>query len=503
MASDKTILDIAKRRGFFWQASMIHGAISGFYDYAHLGASLKRKWENEWRSYFLALNDNFHEIQVSQIMPEEVFRASGHLESFIDPIVKCKKCSTISRADHVISDKVQGDFEGISLDKMTELIQKNDLRCEKCGGEFAEVGILNMMFPLQLGTGKATRTGYLSPETAQGPYVNFKYEFEALRRVLPMGLAVVGKAFRNEISPRNVLIRQREFTQAELQIFFDPDTIIDHPKFDEVRDYKIRFFPAKNRDTRKVEEIKAGEAVGKLGLPKFYVYHMAKVQQFYLEHLKLPKEMFRFKQLTDDEKAFYNKYHWDVELNLESMGKFTEVAGIHYRTDHDLAGHQKISGEKMEVNIEGKKFIPHVLELSFGVDRNVYALFQLALREDKERTWMKFPRRVSPFDAGLFPLVNKAGLPERTKDIQVTLQKAGFSIFFDKGGSIGRRYRRIDEVGIAAGITVDHQTLEDDTVTLRDRDSMKQIRVKVTELPRVLAEFIEGKELERLGVIKD
>lgn len=501
--TDKKLLDIAKRRGFFWQASAIHGAIAGFYDYAHLGSSLKRKWENEWRDYFLSMSDDYHEIQVCQIMPEEVFRASGHLESFIDPIVKCKKCGTIHRADHIISDKIEGHFEGISLEKMQELIKKHGLVCDSCQGDLAEVGILNMMFPLEIGPGKSKRTGYLSPETAQGAYINFKYEFEALRRKLPLGLAIIGKAFRNEISPRNLLIRMREFTQAELQIFFDPDTITDHPDFDSVKDYKLRLFPAKNRDSGKIEDFTCAAAVEKVGMPKFYVYHLAKIQQFYLEHLGLERPKFRFKQLTDDEKAFYNKYHWDIELDLGSLGGFVEVAGCHYRTDHDLGGHQKVSGESMEVNIEGKKFLPHVLELSFGVDRNVYALFELALKEEKERTVMIFPRRVSPFDAGIFPLVNKDGLPERAKDIQSTLKKAGFSVFYDKGGSIGRRYRRIDEVGIAAGITIDHKTLEDDTVTMRDRDTMKQVRVKAEELPRVLREFIEGKGIEHLGVLVD
>jgi glycyl-tRNA synthetase len=228
---------------------------------------------------------------------------------------------------------------------------------------------------------------------------------------------------------------------------------------------------------------------------------MARIQQFYLDHLGLPRKRFRFKQLTDDEKAFYNKYHWDIELDLESLGGFNEMAGLHYRTDHDLKGHQKVSGESMEINLDGKKFIPHVLELSFGVDRNLYALFELALKEEKERVVMLFPRRVSPFDAGLFPLVNKDGLPEKTREVQAMLKEAGFNVFYDAGGSIGRRYRRIDEVGVAAGLTVDHQTLEDGTVTLRDRDTMKQIRVKTGELPGILREFIEGKPLERLGVV--
>jgi glycyl-tRNA synthetase len=502
---DKTdkILDIAKRRGFFWQDSLIHGAMAGFYDYAHLGCLLKNKWQDLWREFFLGLDDNFYEMSVCHVMPEHVFKASGHLASFVDPVVRCRKCGNVERADHIIEDALHENFEGASLEKMTGLIKEHNIRCPKCKGPLEETGILNMMFPLNVGTGEEARKAYLSPETAQGAYINFKLEFESLRRRLPLGLAIIGKAFRNEISPRNVLIRMREFTQAELQIFFDPDTITEHPRFHEVEGCKLRVFPAKNRESGKVEEIPAGDVVAGLGVPRFYVYHMAKIQQFYLDVLKLPRELFRFRQLTDEEKAFYNKYHWDIELNLESLGGFREVAGLHYRTDHDLAGHQKVSGQSQEVNIEGKKFIPHVLELSFGVDRNVYALFELSIVEEQvenePRDVLRFPRLVSPLDAGIFPLVNKDGLPEKSREIQALLKEHGFRVFYDGSGSIGRRYRRIDEIGVAAGITIDYDTLEHHDVTLRDRDSMKQVRVKISELPEVLKKFLNGEDLEKLG----
>jgi glycyl-tRNA synthetase len=483
------VLDIAKRRGFFWQSSLIHNPIAGFYDYAHLGASLKRKWENEWRGFFLGLDDNFHEIQASQIMPEEVFKASGHLESFIDPIVRCKKCGNVERADHVLADHMKGDFEGISLDSMGELIRKHSLRCPKCKGEFAEVGVLNMMFPLELGTGKTKRTGYLSPETAQGAYVNFKPEFECLRRRLPMGLAIVGKAFRNEISPRNVLIRMREFTQAELQIFFDPEAIGKHPDFEDIGDYKLRVFPVRNREKKGLDEVRCKDVVRVLKLPRFYVYYMARVQQFFLDHLKLPRERFRFKQLTDEEKAFYNKYHWDIEINTNSFG-WIEAGGVHFRTDHDLKGHQRVSGESMEVNINGRRFVPNILELSFGVDRNVYALIDLFLREEKERSVIGFPRKLSPFDVSVFPLVNKEGMPEKAREVQKLLKAAGFTVYYDVTSSIGRRYRRMDEIGVALCVTIDGQTLKDNTVTLRDRDSMKQVRVNIKTLPETIKKLI-------------
>jgi len=499
MKTDR-IADIAKRRGFFWSSSAIYGGLSGFYDYGHLGAALKRRWENTWREYFLGLGENFHEIAPCQIMHEKVFVASGHIDSFIDPVVKCRKCLSVERADHLLEDAVGGSFEGVSLDDMSRIIKERKIRCRKCGGQLEEVGVLNMMFPVDVGVGSAVRA-YLSPETAQGAYVNFKQEFEATRRKLPLGLAIIGKAFRNEISPRNMLLRMREFTQAELQIFFDPETINEHPAFGEVSSYRLRLLPEKNRKSGKVMEIACSDVVKKLGLPRFYVYHMAAVQRFYTEVLEFPQESIRFKELVGDEKAFYNKYHWDVEAELESAGGFREIAGVHYRTDHDLSGHEKVSGESMSVNINGRSFVPHVLELSFGVDRNIYALLEIFYREDKERSFFSFPRKVSPFDAGVFPLINRDGLPEKARAVRDMLVSSGFSVFYDSSGSIGRRYRRIDEVGIPAGITIDHQTLEDGTVTVRDRDSMKQARVSLENLNGALRAFLGGAGLGEIGKV--
>ncbi|MFH1445511.1 MAG: glycine--tRNA ligase [Nanoarchaeota archaeon] len=490
------LLDVAKRRGFFWQSAAIHGAMSGFYDYAHLGTALKHRWENEWRKFFLSLNDNFWEIEPSVILPENVFKASGHLDSFVDPIAKCGKCDYTERADHLLERELKDDtFEGLSTEDMMKIIEKHKLLCPKCKGNFKEVGELNMMFPLTVGTGSDARTAYLTPETAQGVYVNFKQEFETLRRKIPMGLAVIGKAYRNEISPRNAIIRMREFKQAELQIFFDPIDMDKHDDFGSVSNYKLRVFPVKNRKTKKVKEV----ACKDMKLPKFYVYHMAMMQKFYLDVMKVPKDKFRFKELSDEEKAFYNKYHWDAEVKLDSLSGFKELAGCHYRTDHDLKGHEKISGEKMMVNVDGRVFIPHVLELSFGVDRNVYAIMELAYKRDKERLYFSFPRKICPFDVGVFPLVNKDKIPQKAKLVQETLKSAGFKTFYDSSGSIGRRYRRIDEVGISAGITVDYDSLKKNDVTLRDRDSMKQIRVKIKDLPLVLNSFVNGSKLEKLG----
>jgi glycyl-tRNA synthetase len=493
------IEDIAKRRGIFWQSGEIYGGLSGFYDYGHLGCSIKKRFENLWRSYFLD-EDIYYEIEATNIMPEGVFVASGHLANFVDPVARCRKCGTAHRADHIMEDFLHESFEGMTMEQMTELIRKHNVKCPKCKGELHDVSILNMMFPINLGTGEGTKA-YLRPETAQGPYINFKREFECLRKQIPFGLAMIGKAFRNEISPRNLLIRQREFTQAELQIFFDPEMINVHPKFEEVGEYKLRLHSVADRKSNTITTISCREAVKKLHIPQFYAYHLAKIQKFYLEVLGLPPEKFRFRELNEEERAFYNKIHWDIELLIESLGKFTEVAGLHYRTDHDLVGHEKTSKQDMSVNIEGKKFMPHVLELSFGVDRNIYAFLDLALKEEPERTILVFPRRLAPYDCAIFPLVNKDQLPRKADQVKELLKESGLVVFYDQSGSVGRRYRRMDEIGVSLCITIDYDTMENDTVTIRDRDSMKQVRTMVQELPRAIKKYLKGEDIENLGTL--
>ncbi|MBI5332464.1 MAG: glycine--tRNA ligase [Candidatus Aenigmarchaeota archaeon] len=478
------IEDLAKRRGFFNQSSEIYGSLSGLYDYGFLGASLKRKWEALWRKHFLD-EDFAFEIETTNIMPEPVFRASGHLENFIDPTTRCKKCGTVHRADHIIEEFLGESFEGLSAEKLTEIIHRHRVKCPKCKGQLEDAATLNMMFPLTIGTGEGTKP-YLRPETAQGVYVNFSRAFEQLRKKLPLGLALIGKAYRNEISPRNLLIRQREFTQAELQIFFDPERIGVHERFEQIADYKLRLFTLADKKSNTITEITCKDAAAKLKLPQFYVYHLAKIQKFYLDVLKLPIDKFRFRELSEEERAFYNRIHWDIEINLESLGGFKEIGGLHYRTDHDLKGHGKISGKDMSISIDDRRFIPNVLELSFGVDRNVYALLDLSYHEEGDekdrRIVLRLPQLLSPFDFALFPLVNKDNIPEKAQEIKKMLKEKGFGIFYDDSGSIGRRYRRMDEIGVAKCITIDHQTLEDSTVTIRDRDTMTQIRVKIDDI---------------------
>ncbi len=491
-----------KKKGFIYQSSEIYGGLSGFYDYGHLGTRLKHNFEAKWRNYFLSLDPNFHEIETANIMPANVFKASGHLDNFIDPIVKCSKCEFTERADHLVEKALHRRVEGFSPDELTSEIKASHLKCPQCHSAFQPVSIMNMMFPIPVGVGKVA-SAYLRPETAQSPYVNFKLQFELLRNKLPVGLALVGRAYRNEISPRNLTLRQREFTQAELQIFFNPAKLNAHKHFDEIKEYPLLTLLVDDRSSGKVTTRTAQELVG-LGLPKFYVYHLAKIQQFYLDILKIEGSKFRLYQLNDKEKAFYNKYHFDLEIDLRELG-WTEVGGLHYRTDHDLKGHQQLSKQNLEVFDEetSSKLIPHVLELSFGVDRNVYALLDLAYNEDSQRgnIVLKLLPTFAPYSCAVLPLVkNEPKVLAKAEEIYENLKKT-FSCLFDSSGSIGRRYARADEIGVPFCITVDFESLEQQTVTIRDRDSTKQIRINSKELPSVLKQAEQGVTLKDLGII--
>lgn len=504
MLESKTdkIMNIATKRGFFFPSGEIYNTKAGFWTYGHLGTLLKHKFEGMWRNYFLSLNENYYEIEDVNIMAKEVFKSSGHLEHFSDPLTECKSCHFRFRADELIEDETGLNVQGLKENDLDKIIKEKKLKCPKCGSELDKVKFFNMMFDLKVGaTGEEIM--YLRPETAQSPYIAFKREFFALRERLPLGLAVIGKAFRNEISPRQGFFRLREFTQAELQIFFDPEKINECDSWNEIKNYKLKLLL---NEKKNIQEISCEECNKNLKLPKLYVYHLAKIQQFYSDVLKIPEEKFRFRELNEKERAFYNKIHFDIELNLETLSGFKEVGGLHYRGEHDLSGHQKGSKEKLEVSItedgKTKKLIPNVLELSFGVDRNIWALLDLFYHEDKERQMFKLPFSLVPIEAAVFPLVDKDKLPEKAQEIYSSLKKE-FKVLYDNKGSIGKMYRRVDEIGVPAMITIDHETLKKKTVTLRERDTMKQIRVKIKDLNKIVREFLNEKPLNKLGKLID
>ncbi len=495
MNKSENIMNIATKRGFFFPTAEIYNTKAGFWTYGHLGKLMKNKFENLWRNYFLKLNPNFYEIEGSDILPEKVFQASGHLKNFNDPLTECNKCHIRYKADDLIEEKIGKKVVALDEKELTSLIKENKIKCPNCKSELMPVKFFNMMFDVKIGA-TGNELGYLSPETAQNSYLSFKREFSALREKLPMGLAIIGKAFRNEISPRQGFFRLREFIQAELQIFFDPDKLNEHESWKEIENYKLQVLLEKEK---KVKEISCND-LNKNNIPKFYIYYLAKIQQFYLDSLKIPKEKFRFRQLSEKEKAFYNTIHFDIELDMETLDGFKEVSGLHYRTNYDLINHQQASNESLEVFYNNKKFIPHVLEISFGIDRNIWALMDIFYKEEKDRTLFLFPSTIAPVEVAVFPLVNKDGLPEKATEVY-NLLKNDYKVISDYSGSIGRMYRRVDEIGVPAMITIDHQTLNDNTVTLRDITTMKQIRISLQDLKQTINKFLSGVELKKLGKI--
>ena len=468
------LMAICLKRGIFYPSSEIHNGPAGFFDYGSIGTRIKRNWENCWRYFFLKeLDEPFFEIDTSNIMPEGVFKASGHLTDFVDPIARCEKCGFSEKANQIVEENLKENYEGMTPKELDEVIKKHNIKCPKCGGKFKEVGVLGMMFGFTIGE---DYNGYLRPETAQGSYVSFKREYAANREKLPFGLAIIGRAYRNEISPRQGLFRMREFTQAELQVFFDHAKIDQHPRFDEIAKNEVTVVLAKER--KKGEQKLSIAELHKKGYPKMYLYYMARIREFY-DSLGLA---IRFFEKNDEERAFYNKYQFDGEVHFPSFQKHVEVLGLHYRTDRDLSGHQKISNQDLTVTKDGKKILAHVIELSFGVDRNVFALLDNGFKFDSKRAYIHLPKKIAPYIAGVYPLVNKDGIDDKARAIFDLLKKK-FEVFYDDGGSIGRRYARADEIGIYYGLTVDYDSLKDEDVTIRDIETTKQVRKKIEDLP--------------------
>jgi glycyl-tRNA synthetase len=481
------MLAFAKSRGLFWQTAEIYGAVAGLYDYGHIGAVVKRRFEQTWLSYFVDTNDAYHLIEGSNMLPEKPLVASGHASRFNDIIIGCSKCCTYYRADVLLVDMGVNVSEGATPDEIDKAVVEKGLKCPKCKGMFLKSKPFNMMLDLYLGPEKSDK-GYLRPETAQSSYLNFFREFNILRKSLPLGLAIIGRAYRNEISPRQGLYRMRELTQAELQIFFDPQAW--KVNIDKVKGRKVNVVLY----SKKVMENKTiGELIEQDGIPDFYAFHLAMIDAFYRDVIGVPAEKLRFLEKGGDEKAFYNKVHMDIEIDVESWGGFKEVGGLHYRGDYDLASHSKGSMQDLSVNVDDKKVLPNVLELSFGVDRNIWMLIDVFLKKDGDRSVLQIAPYLAPYEAAIFPLQKDDKITAAAKAIHADLRQY-FSMTTDESGSIGRRYARNDEIGVPFCITVDFDTIDErssnkDTVTVRSRDDKKQIRLPISGLK----EFIESR----------
>ena len=562
-----SVMELAKRRGFLWSSFEIYGGTAGFYDYGPLGAMLKRRMENIWRDIFV-INEGYYEIEVPTIGIEDVFVASGHVGGFSDPLTECQKCHESFRADHLVED-VASNPDTLSSDELTVIIKDNNITCPECEGELGGVYEFNLMFSTSIGPG-SKRIGYLRPETAQGMFVDFPRLLRFYREKLPFGVTQIGKAYRNEISPRQGVIRLREFTQAEAEIFVDPRDK-SHPGFDSIKDYALNLYsdPAQSSGQDSVE-MNLGVAVEQgIIAHQFLAYAIALTQQFLLR-VGVSPDRLRFRQHMKDEMAHYAVDCWDAEILSDRFG-WVEIVGIADRTDYDLNAHSKVSktdlsvyveyneprvvertavkpdmgkigpafkgkakaviealnsmdannlsGDAITVNvggeevtispdmfevqqltetIHGENIVPHVIEPSFGIDRTIYAVLEHAFREedvegeDEGRIVMGLKSEVAPVQAAVLPLLTRDELKGPAREIESALKHKGVMAAYDDSGTIGRRYRRNDEIGTPYSITVDYDTLEDGTVTIRDRDSMKQVRSPVDTIADTVHDLIHG-----------
>jgi len=427
------IVALCKRRGFIFPASEIYGGYANTYDYGHYGVLLKNNVKNEWWRAMLQEREDIVALDSAIIQNPKVWEASGHLAGFTDPLVQCLgECKQRWREDELREEQL-GDEHA-----------KGEIRCPECGGELSEPRQFNLMFETYVGPVQdESHKAYLRPETAQGIFINFKNVLQFSRKKPPFGIAQIGKSFRNEITPRSFIFRTLEFEQMEMEYFVPPAEATDwHERWMEER---MRWYTG----------------------------------------LGIRPDQLRLRAHGPDELSHYSRATSDIEY-LFPMG-WSELEGIANRGDFDLTQHSKFSGEKLEYvdSATGERYVPHVIEPAAGVDRAMLAFvvdaYETEEVEGRQRTVLRLHPRIAPIKVAVLPLVNKDGQPEKAREIYEELRGL-MPAEYDTGGSIGKRYRRQDEIGTPWGVTVDHQTMDDDTVTLRDRDSLEQIRLPIAEL---------------------
>ncbi len=485
MTETKDFISFVQEAGLIWGPSPeIYGGLAGFYTYGPLGKLLKNKVENSVRRTFNI--HGFMEIEAPTIMPDEVWEASGHLKTFSDRVIKCKKCSSAHRADKLIEEKYDISADALSNEQILEMIKEKDIVCPICkGGLSEEITKQSLMMK----TTVADKEASLRPETATTTYLPFDNFYNYFRKKLPFSVFQIGKVYRNEISPRQSVLRGREFTQAEGQIFIDPKEKNNWKRFGEVKDVSLPFWDyKKQKDNEDVKETTLEEA-----LKKKMIKNQAYGWSIYIAYIQfinfgIPKERIRLRQHHPEEKAFYAEDAWDVEIRLNNYG-WVEVCGIHDRSDYDLTQHSQKSGVSLVASRDnGEKYIPHILEIAFGTDRPTYALIDIFYEKKKEsegKTKFNIPYNIAPIDVSIFPLIKKEELISMSKEIKRILEQQ-LIVDYDENGSIGKRYLRSALKGIPFAITIDFDSLDDKSVTLRDRDSEEQVRVKINELSNAI-----------------
>ena len=487
------LMDVAIRRSFIIPAAEIYGSPAGFYDYGPVGCAIKHRLENLWRSEMLQ-KEGFHEIETTHVLPEAVFKASGHAENFSDPIVSCKKCGTRFRADHLLAENPGflssgAKADGMPPQELTDAIKKYMIVCPNDKGELTEVARFNMMFKTAIGAGD-DRVAYLRPETAQAIFLDFARIVRNYGSRLPIGIGQAGRSFRNEISPRQGIVRVREFTQMELEYFFNPADQ-SHPKFAALSGEKLVF----ELEDGTVSELSLAQSVADGVVPnEIMAYFLWKQEKIYLA-AGIPREKFRFRKIPKNDTPHYSR--GNIDFVVETSYGWIETIGTAYRTDYDLSSHAKHSGADLSVFVEEekKKVVPHVVEPSMGVDRMFWCVLEHCFREktpEKDWEWFSFPPAIAPYHAWIFPLMRKDGMEEKAREVESLLRESGLNVYCQESGSIGKRYARADEIGVPYCVTVDYDTLKDSTVTLRFRNDGKQVRLPISELAGKIASFVKA-----------
>jgi len=566
------VLELARRRGLLWPSFEIYGGVAGFYDFGPIGVLIKRSIIDLWLKLFVYLQENIIEIETPIVNPRIVFKASGHEDHFTDPIIECSNCGKIFRADHLVKELVGIDVEGYKPQEIDEIVRKYNLKCPECGGVFKPVTIALLLFATEIGPYKGS-PGYLRPEHAQGMFINFAKMLRVVGEKLPLGIAQIGRVARNEISPRQALVRLREFTIMEVEFFFDPAKEREETSKipEKVLNERIRVVTADMR-LRNIEEpveLTVRELIENKIVKSAWLAYWMGIGNIFVRSLGIPSDKIRFFEKLPRERAHYSAQTFDQEVYTSRYG-WIEVAGYAYRTSYDLERHAEYSKadltyfrkyespvtrtvdvaypnpkeiarivdiskyaevmkelsqrspedlyrelsvrgsivvggielprecfivKKEEIKIHGEKIYPHVAEPSFGVERLLYAALEYAYSERDGKVVLKLPPYIAPYHVAVFPLV--AGKkPEHEKMVSIArsiyrdLVKRGLRVVYDEEGSIGRRYARVDEIGVPYAVTVDYQTLEDGTVTVRDRNTTQQVRVSISQLPGYLSELI-------------
>jgi len=446
------ITSFAKRRGFVFPSSEIYSGFGAIYDYGPYGVELASNIKKYWWKWFVQMRDDIVGLDAAIFMNPKVWEASGHVSGFSDPLVECKNCHTRTRVDKMLNEIGVSADEKIDIKQINELVKKyiDKISCPECGSkDFTEAKKFNLLVRSNLGNFTSDwmdNPAYLRGETCQGIYVDYKPIMDSMRVKIPFGVAQIGKAFRNEITARKFIFRTREFEQMEMQYFVSPDAEME--EYEKLRENRWSFFKSIGLSEQKLK------------------WH---------QHENL---------------VFYAKEAYDVEY--EFPWGFDELEGVHARGDYDLTQHSKFSGADLSyTEVDGKKYIPHIIESSVGVGRLLFAILSDSLIEEKlekgTRTVLKLNKGLAPIKVAVFPLLkNKPELVEKAMSVNLML-KHNYMTEFDDNGNVGKRYRRQDEIGTPYCVTVDFDTLADDAVTVRDRDTMKQDRVNIAKLNEYLA----------------